>query len=121
MAHKKTLVIGASEDPTRYSYMAIRNLRNKGHEVEGIGNRPGQVEDVRFGKDKLPFSGIHTVTLYINPTRQPDYYDYIFSLNPERIIFNPGTENPELERMAGERGILTMEACTLVLLSTGQF
>jgi predicted CoA-binding protein len=121
MTNKKTLVIGASEDPTRYSYLAINNLRKKGHDVEGIGNRPGKVLDVSFGKDKLPFTDIDTVTLYINPTRQPEYYDYILSLNPRRIIFNPGTENPELERMAEAKGIETMEACTLVLLTTGQF
>ncbi len=121
MTNKKTLVIGASEDPTRYSYLAINNLRKKGHDVVAIGNRPGKVLDVSFGKDKLPLEDIDTVTLYINPTRQPDYYDYILSLNPKRIIFNPGTENPELEKKAEAQGIQAMEACTLVLLSTGQF
>ncbi|WP_118972299.1 CoA-binding protein [Taibaiella koreensis] len=121
MTNKKTLVIGASEDPSRYSYLAINNLRKKGHDVVAIGNRPGTVSDVTFGKDKEPFEGIDTVTLYINPTRQPEYYDYILSLHPQRIIFNPGAENPELEQLAENKGIRTMEACTLVLLSTGQF
>ena len=121
MANKKTLVIGASEDPSRYSYLAINNLRKKGHDVVAIGNRPGKVADVAFDKVKEPFEGIDTVTLYINPTRQPEYYDYILSLKPARILFNPGTENPELERLAEANGIKTMEACTLVLLSTGQF
>lgn len=121
MINKKTLVIGASEDPSRYSYLAINNLRKKGHDVVAIGNHPGHVADISFSKDKKPFYGIDTVTLYINPTRQPEYYDYILSLHPQRIIFNPGTENPELERLAQDKGIKTMEACTLVLLSTGQF
>lgn len=121
MENKKTLVIGASEDPSRYSYLAINFLRRHHHDVVAIGNRPGQVLDVPFGKDKIPFDNVDTVTLYINPSRQPDYYDYILSLNPGRIIFNPGTENPELERLAEERGIKAQRACTLVLLNTGQF
>ncbi len=121
MENKKTLVIGASDDPSRYSYLAIKSLRRHNHDVVAIGNRPGKVDDVDFGKDKVPVDNIDTVTLYINPTRQPDYYDYILSLNPKRIIFNPGTENGELERLARERGINPMRACTLVLLSTGQF
>lgn len=121
MENKKTLVIGASEDSSRYSNMAIKSLRKHNHEVVGIGNRPGKVLDVDFGKEKKDFEGVDTVTLYINPTRQADYYGYILSLHPKRIIFNPGTENPELERMAEGAGIDAMEACTLVLLSTGQF
>lgn len=121
MENKKTLVIGASEDTARYSNLAIRSLRRHNHDVVAIGNRPGTVEDVSFGKDKVPFENIDTVTLYINPTRQPDYYDYILSLKPKRIIFNPGTENLELETLAEANGIKAMEACTLVLLSTGQF
>jgi predicted CoA-binding protein len=121
MENKKTLVIGASDDTSRYSNMAIKSLRKHNHDVVGIGNRPGTVLDVDFGKEHKPFEGIDTVTLYINPGRQTDYYDYILSLHPKRIIFNPGTENPELERLAEEQGIKTMEACTLVLLSTGQF
>jgi predicted CoA-binding protein len=121
MENKKTLVIGASDDPSRYSYLAIKSLRRHNHDVVAIGNRPGKVEDVSFGKDQVPVDHLDTVTLYINPTRQPAYYDYILSLNPKRIIFNPGTENSELERLARERGIDAMRACTLVLLSTGQF
>ena len=121
MENKKTVVIGASDDPSRYSYLAIKSLRKHNHDVVAIGNRPGAVEDIHFGKDKVPAEHVDTVTLYINPARQPEYYDYILSLNPHRIIFNPGTENPELEQLARERGINPMRACTLVLLSTGQF
>lgn len=117
----KTLVIGASEKPERYSYKAIQALRKHGHEVVAIGARKGQVLDVPFDKIKLPFDGIDTITLYIGPAHQAEYYNYIVSLHPRRIIFNPGTENPELEALAEEQGIQCMEACTLVLLSTRQY
>ncbi len=118
---KKTLVIGASENPARYSNMAIRQLRAKGHVVVAIGQKKGAVNDVNIDTEKLPYENIDTVTLYINPLRQPDYYNYIVSLHPQRIIFNPGTENPDLEELADSNGIATAEACTLVLLSTGQY
>lgn len=118
---KKTLVIGASENPERYSNMAIRRLRTKGHPVLAIGNREGRVEDVEFSKERPTDKDIDTVTLYLNPAHQKEYYDYILSLHPKRIIFNPGAENPELEKLAKEDHILTLEACTLVLLSTGQY
>ncbi len=121
MQQKKTLVIGASENPERYGNKAIHMLRKHEHEVVAIGNREGQVTDIAFGREKAAFENIDTVTLYINPQRQPEYYDYILSLKPKRIIFNPGTENPELEEMAQENGILPVEACTLVLLTTGQY
>lgn len=118
---KKTLVIGASEDPARYSNRAIKQLRKHGHSVVAIGKTNGMVEDVKFGMQQAPFEGIDTVTLYINPSRQPEYYGYILSLKPKRIIFNPGAENHALKQIAEQRGIQTMEACTLVLLSTGQY
>lgn len=118
---KKTLVLGASENPERYSNKAILRLRSKGHSVVAIGRRKGQVDDVPIGTDQEPVADIDTVTLYLNPTNQKPYYDYILSLHPKRIIFNPGTENPELEQLAEENGIYTQEACTLVLLGTGQY
>lgn len=118
---KKTLVIGASENPERYSNKAIRMLQEYGHPVVAIGNREGQVSGVSFDKEKHHFSGIDTVTLYLNPQRQKDYYDYIAELKPKRIIFNPGAENDEFKKRAEESGIQAIEACTLVLLRTGQF
>ncbi|RQO31474.1 CoA-binding protein [Taibaiella sp. KBW10] len=121
MANKKTLVIGASENPDRYSNKAIHMLRRFGHEVVAIGARAGEVEDVSFEKEMKPFEAIDTITLYLNPQNQKAYYDYILSLKPKRIVFNPGTENSELEQMAEEHGIVPQEACTLVLLSTGQY
>jgi hypothetical protein len=121
MNTKKTLVLGASENPERYSYKAILKLRHAQHEVVAIGNKPGQVNDVEIGKETKAFEAIDTVTLYLNPLNQKPYYNYILSLHPKRIIFNPGTENNELENLASKAGIQVQEACTLVLLSTGQY
>lgn len=118
---KKTLVIGASDNPARYSYLAINRLRAKGHPVVGIGIKKVKVSDVDIDTDKRPFKDIDTVTLYLNPRRQMEYYDYILSLHPKRIIFNPGAENEELSELAKANGIQPQEACTLVLLSTGQY
>ena len=121
MENKKTLVLGASDNPSRYSYLAIQRLRSHGHPVVAIGRRHTKVADVNITKEKEPATGIDTVTLYLNPLHQQEYYDYILSLKPNRIIFNPGSENDELIQLAKEKNINTMEACTLVLLSTGQY
>jgi hypothetical protein len=121
MEKNKTLVIGASDNPARYSNMAIRSLRHYGYEVVAIGRKKTQVGDVPVEKETQRRDDIDTITLYLNPTHQEEYYDYFLSLNPRRIIFNPGTENDELERLASEQGIQCDEACTLVLLSTGQY
>ncbi|WEK37612.1 MAG: CoA-binding protein [Candidatus Pseudobacter hemicellulosilyticus] len=118
---KKTLVLGASDNPSRYSFLALNRLRASGHPVEAIGLKPVKVADVQVHTDKQAFEQIDTVTLYLNPVRQREYYDYILSLHPKRIIFNPGTENPELEDLAKAQGIQTLEACTLVMLGTGQY
>ncbi len=119
--YKKTLVLGASDNPARYSYLAIQRLRKYGHPVVGIGRKNTKVDDVNIDKEKIPATDIDTITLYMNPTHQQEYYDYILSLKPKRIIFNPGTENDKLVELAKEKNIETMEACTLVLLSTGQY
>lgn len=121
MAEKKTLVLGASDNPERYSYLAMNRLRSKGHPVVAIGMRPVSVGDVAIDTEKKAFTGVDTVTLYLNPRLQKEYYDYILSLHPKRIIFNPGAENHELAELAQANGIQPLEACTLVLLSTGQF
>jgi predicted CoA-binding protein len=121
MEKKKTLVLGASDNPARYSYLAINKLRKYEHPVEAIGRKNTQVADVPISKEKKIFEDVHTVTLYLNPFHQQEYYDYILSLNPKRIIFNPGAENEELAKLAKQKNIQTMEACTLVLLSTGQY
>ncbi|OGX85158.1 CoA-binding protein [Hymenobacter lapidarius] len=118
---KKTLVLGASDNPARYSFRAVHMLKNHGHEVLPVGIRKGQVAGLNIHTDRPQAPDVDTVTLYVGPQNQPGWYYYILDLKPRRILFNPGTENPELERMAHERGILTEEACTLVLLSIGQY
>lgn len=117
----KTLVIGASAKPYRYSNRALKMLRDHDHEVVAIGLRKAQVGDVTIGTEKVLFPEIDTVTLYLNPTNQVPYYDYIINLKPRRVIFNPGTENPAFYKTLQEYGIAVEEACTLVLLTTNQY
>ena len=118
---KKTLVLGASQNPARYSYLAVHRLRAHEHPVVAIGKREGKVADVDIIKEHPPMNDIDTITVYMNQNNQKQYYDYILSLRPKRIIFNPGAENDELAEMVSQQGIQPMEACTLVLLSTGQY
>lgn len=121
METKKTVLLGASVNPARYSYLALEKLRRYGHEVVAIGAKPGRVGDTDIITEHPAITDTDTVTLYLNPQAQEQYYDYILSLHPKRIIFNPGTENPALEKLAEENGIRVQEACTLVLLGTGQY
>lgn len=121
MQNKKTLVLGASDNPSRYSYLAINRLIKSGHGVVAVGRKKTSVAGIEIDKEKKEFDNIDTITLYLNPLNQKEYYNYILSLKPKRIIFNPGTENDELNYLAKENNIQTMEACTLVLLSTGQY
>src|SRR5258708_2109360 len=118
---KKTLVLGASDNPERYSYLAVNRLRKNGHPVIAIGSKKVTVADVEVDTEKKPLENVDTVTLYLNPKNQEPYYDYILSLHPHRIIFNPGAENDTLAKLAKANGIEPVEACTLVLLSTGQY
>lgn len=117
----KTLVLGASENPGRYSNMAMLKLQAKGHEIVAVGKKSGMVNGVQISSQPVLSDDVDTVTLYLNPDNQKPYYDYILSLKPRRIIFNPGTENDELEAMAAGKGIKVQEACTLVMLGTGQY
>jgi hypothetical protein len=121
MENKKTLVIGASPNEERYSYKAVKLLNKYGNAVEALGVKNGNIGEIEIQKGFPPLTGIHTVSLYIGKVRQPDYYEYILSLKPERIIFNPGTENTELQKLADDAGILTVEDCTLVMLNNGRF
>lgn len=118
---KKTLVIGASDNPTRYSYLAVQRLAAHGHPVTALGKRSGQIGKIPIVTDKPIDTDFDTVSLYLNLGNQEEYYDYVLSLRPKRIIFNPGTENEAFAAIASSAGIQPMEACTLVLLSTGQF
>lgn len=118
---KKTMIIGASTHSNRYSYLAANRLVANGHPIVAIGHTAGKVAGADILTERPTVQDIHTVTLYINALRQPEYYDYILSLHPERVIFNPGAENDELAELLESKGIQTLEACTLVMLSTGQY
>jgi len=118
---KKTIVLGASANPSRYSYLAIKKLTAHHHPVVAIGKKKGAVGEVSIETDHLPVSDVDTITLYLNPTNQQQYYDYIFNLKPKRIIFNPGTENEYLIKKAKENNIETVVGCTLVMLSIGNY
>ncbi|HNP67381.1 MAG TPA: CoA-binding protein [Aequorivita sp.] len=118
---KKTLVLGASLNPGRYSNLAINRLVSNGHAVEAVGLRKGIVAGVEISTEKKQFENIDTVTLYLNPKRQEEYYDYIVSLKPKRVVFNPGTENPALYEILKKNNIKSEVACTLVLLGTNQY
>jgi predicted CoA-binding protein len=118
---KKTLVLGASDNPSRYSYLAMNRLKANHHPVVAIGRKETEVDGIHITRSKIQQDDVDTITLYLNPSHQKEYYDYILGLNPKRIIFNPGTENPELMNMAKEKGIEPVIACTLVMLATGQY
>ena len=117
----KTLVLGASPKEDRYSNLAVKRLKATRHPVIALGNAEGSIDDTPIQKNLEHFEDIHTVTMYVGAKNQPVYYDYIISLMPERVIFNPGTENPEFYAMLDAKGISHMEACTLVMLNTGQY
>ena len=118
---KKTLIIGASTNPARYAYIAAHRLKGYGHPIVPLGIRQGEVAGEKILTEQVALEDVDTVTLYVGHRNQPQYYDYILSLKPKRVIFNPGTENDELEDLLREEGIQPLEACTLVMLSTGQY
>ena len=121
--NKKTVIVGATTNPSRYAFMAAEKLVENHHEIVPIGVKSGEV----FGEPILnigsrPLIGdVDTITLYIGPQHQPEHYEYLLSLKPKRVIFNPGTENTEFEKEVEESGAEALEACTLVMLSTGQY
>jgi predicted CoA-binding protein len=121
MKNKKTLVLGATTKPERYANIAINKLVEKGHSVLAIGQNTGEVAGVKIYTKNIPLKNIDTVTLYLNPLRQRDYYNYIIETKPKRVIFNPGTENPEFYQLLQGNGIKVEVACTLVLLATNQY
>lgn len=118
---KKTVVIGASDSPSRYSYLAVTALQKHGHPVFPVGIREGQINGLKIITDRPALSAVDTVTLYISPKHHDKYLDYILSLHPKRIIFNPGTESPSFEQLARSKGIEVVEGCTLVMLSIGAY
>ncbi|WP_347159214.1 CoA-binding protein [Pontibacter chitinilyticus] len=119
---KKTVVLGATDNPSRYAYKAAHRLQQHGYEVVPVGIRKGEVAGKPIINDKSKaIEDVDTVTLYVGPQNQPDWYDYILSLKPKRIIFNPGTENPELEQKAAKQNIETLHHCTLVMLASDSY
>jgi len=118
---KKTVVLGATDNPSRFAYRAVHKLKQYGHQVVPVGIRKGDVAGLKIETEKNPVENVDTVTLYVGPQNQPSWYDYILSLKPNRIIFNPGTENPELEKKAAEQNIKTLHHCTLVMLAVGEY
>ena len=117
----KTLVLGASEKEDRYANKAVRLLREYDHEVVAVGRSSGTIEDVPIQTGQPELEGVDTVSLYIGPHVQAQVYDYVLGLKPRRVIFNPGTENPEFQQVLEAAGIAPIEACTLVMLKTDQF
>ena len=120
---KKTVVVGATTNPGRYAYLAANMLKQYNHEVVPLGIKQGEVAGANILdiRDKPAIEGVDTITLYIGPQRQPEWYNYLLGLKPRRIIFNPGTVNEEFEQRAAAEGIEVAEACTLVLLRSRQF
>ena len=121
MKNKKTLVLGASTKPERYAFKAITMLVEKGHSVMAIGQNAGEVAGITIRTKNIPLSNINTVSLYLNPQRQREFYNYIIETKPKRVIFNPGTENPAFYQLLQSNGIKAEVACTLVLLTTNQY
>jgi predicted CoA-binding protein len=119
----KTVVIGATPNPSRYAFMAAQMLKNYNHEFVPVGIKKGEVQGQLIVQitDRPEIKDVDTITMYIGPQRQTPWYDYILSLKPRRIIFNPGSENPDLARLAEEKGVEVIEACTLVMLRTNQY
>ncbi|KQS35182.1 CoA-binding protein [Pedobacter sp. Leaf194] len=118
---KKTLIIGASPDSSRYAYKAAHMLTRFNHQIVNVGIKRGEVAGVAIEQPEKIHNDIDTITLYIGPALQAQYHDYILATKPKRVIFNPGTENYDLEKLLDANGIEPIEACTLVLLSTGQY
>ena len=118
---KTTMIIGASSNPERYSYKATKSLKAHGHKVYPVGIKEGEIEGEKILTNKPVPSDVDTITMYLSAKNQKGWYDYILSLKPKRIIFNPGAENPELVEVAAKQGVESVEACTLVMLSIGNY
>ncbi|MCT4614763.1 MAG: CoA-binding protein [Marinifilaceae bacterium] len=118
---KKTIILGASTKEERYSNKAVKALRKHNHEVVAFGIKAGQIDGVDIHENLFTPENVDTISLYLNPSRQIEYYDFILNIKPQRIIFNPGTENTELRELAESNDIYCEEACTLVLLATDAY
>jgi len=119
--NKKTLIIGATTKPEKAAFKAIQMLVDKGHSVLALGQNMGEVAGIKIKTKAIPVTNIDTVSMYINATRQRDYYNYIVEAKPKRVIFNPGTENPEFYQLLELNNIKVEVACTLVLLTLNKY
>jgi predicted CoA-binding protein len=118
---KKTLIFGASTNPARYSYLVANKLARKGYPIVNVGRKKGEVAGVEIEPPEHIYDDIDTITVYVGPQNQSSYTDYILKTKPKRVIFNPGAENPDFAAQLQEQGVETIEACTLVMLNTGQY
>ncbi len=121
---KKTVVIGAIDNPEKYAYKATIALQRKNYEVIPVGIKDGEINGIKIinvNNDKGSIANVDTATLYVGPKNQPFWYDYILGLKPKRVVFNPGTENPEFESLLRQNNIEVLQACTLVMLSVGNY
>ncbi len=121
MTEKKTLVLGASPNPVRFSHKAVRSLLRHNIPVVPFGIKKGEIGGIEIIRERSEFNDIHTITMYVGPARQKEYYSWLLSLHPQRIIFNPGTENPEFMQMAEKDGIEVLEDCTLIMLNADKY
>ena len=115
------MVLGATPNKMRFAHTCVKSLIRYGYSVIPIGIREGEIAGQKILTEKIQEKGVHTVTIYLGPEKQKEYYNYIIQLDPHRIIFNPGAENPELKAMAEKKGIEVVESCTLVMLNSGYF
>lgn len=120
-AKKRTIVLGANEDPSRYASICVSRLKDKGYEAIPVGLTKGKIHNVEIHTKDENFEDVDTITMYVGPRNQPFWYDFILAQKPKRIIFNPGAENRELVELAHKNGINTINACTLVMLSIGNY
>ncbi|HKK64180.1 MAG TPA: CoA-binding protein [Bacteroidales bacterium] len=118
---KKTVVLGASPNPARYSFKAVKSLLRCGHEAIAVGFRPGVIYDTFIQRGKPEIEDVHTIAMYIGEQRQDEFRDYIFSLKPKRVIFNPGTINTGFMKDLEDQDVEVVEGCTLVMLDSGEF
>jgi len=115
------VVLGASPNPDRFSFKAVKRLIRHNYQVVAIGKRKGYIDDIPIVTGQPALENVHTVTLYLAPYHQGEIFDYVLSLRPKRVIFNPGTESPEFEEWLESYNIEIVHDCTLVMLATGRF
>jgi len=121
LQNESILILGASTNPNRSSFMATKFLNNRGFTLQAVAGKTGMIDDLEITNNLQNQGPVHTVTIFLNAQRQKDYYDFIISLKPKRIIFNPGTENPELETLAKNHQIQTLSGCTIAMITAGLF